>query len=93
MLTEAELQKIFRETVTSLYSYVSRQTNADRELTEDEKNTIRLDLEKIKNSLKLFQISIKKYELKAYEDTEIISGEGYIKYISFLISITYIKHR
>lgn len=35
MLTEAELQKIFRETVTSLYGYVSRQTNADRELSED----------------------------------------------------------
>jgi CRISPR-associated endonuclease/helicase Cas3 len=54
-----------------------------KDMLVSQKNEAQFKIEQLRNDLKSYQISLKPYELADYEDTNIITEEGWLKYISY----------
>ena len=55
----------------------------DKRLSIEEKEARLFDIERLKSALKEFQISLKKQDFEAYEDSTIIEEEKQYKFISY----------
>lgn len=62
----------------------------DKNIHKKEKEVYLLEIEKLKNSLKDYQINLKKSDLKEYNNTNIIIEENYFKYISYNMQKKYV---
>ncbi len=69
-----------QEDMESLIDYREKLSNGA--FSDEEKESAFFEMENLKGRLKEFQISLKKYELEAYKDSEVITEIGYFKYIS-----------
>lgn len=56
---------------------------ADKDMGKDEKNRILLEAEKLKGTLRKYQISLRRNEIRAYKDSLVIEGKDYYRYISY----------
>jgi len=83
ILTTPEIQ----EEMSCLKRYLS--SLQEQEMTEDKRSKLLLEIETIKAELKDYQLSLRKNDLKNYEDTDKIKGEAPYRYIAYEDQVRY----